>query len=29
MLNGKVMIVYLIDGLIKKIWCGSVGNSIV
>ena len=24
MLNGKVMIVHLIAGLIKKIWCDSI-----
>ena len=25
MLNGKVMIINLKAGLIKKIWCGSIG----
>ena len=25
MSNGKVMIIYLIAGSIKKIWCGSIG----
>ena len=30
MSNGKVMIVHLIAGLIKKIWCDFIGcNSIV
>ena len=29
MLNGKVTIVYLIAGLIKKIWCDFNENSIV
>ena len=25
MSNGKVMIIYLIAGSIKKIWCDSIG----
>ena len=29
MLNGKVVIIHLIAGLIRKIWCDSIGSNYI